>query len=75
MTKKTEDGGNISSKTALQHENDNLREYLDKVQDLYAWLNDIGATVTESEFLDIILASLPPSYEVVMFAWDFQDGS
>ena len=45
---------------------DDLREHLDKAQDLYARLNDIGATVTQTEFLDIILASLLPSYELVM---------
>ena len=45
-------------------EDDDLREYLDKAQDIYTKLNDMGATVTQAEFLDIILASLPPSYEL-----------
>ena len=45
-------------------EDDDLREYLDKAQDIYTRLNDMGATVTQAEFLDIILASLPPSYEL-----------
>ena len=33
-----------------------------------ARLNEMGATITEAEFIDIILASLPPSYEAVMNA-------
>src|SRR3979490_2782341 len=48
-------------------EDDDLREHLDKAQDLYARLNDMGAKISE-EFLDILLASLPPSYEAVMNA-------
>ena len=49
-------------------EEDDLRQYLDKAQDLFACLNDMGATITNSEFLDIILAALLPSYESVMNA-------
>jgi transposase InsO family protein len=49
-------------------EEDDLRQHLDKAQDLYARLNDMGATISEDEFIDIILASLPPSYESVMNA-------
>ena len=45
-----------------------LREYLDNAQDLYARLNDMGATVIQSEFFDIILTPLPPPYESVMSA-------
>ena len=47
-------------------EDDDHREHLDKAQDLYARLNDMGATVTQAEFLDIILTSIPPSYKLVM---------
>ena len=47
---------------------DDLRQYLDKAQDLFAHLNDMGAKMTDSEFLDIILGALPPSYESVMSA-------
>ena len=62
--------------TSLQHqlrnmkcsEEDDLREYLDKAQDLFARLNDIGAKMEKSEFLDIIWGALPPSYESVMNA-------
>ena len=39
---------------------------MDKAQDLFACLNDMGATVSDSEFLDIILAALPLFYESVM---------
>ena len=49
-------------------EEDDLREHLDKAQDLYARLNEMGAMISEEEFMDIILASLPPSYEAVMNA-------
>ena len=49
-------------------EEDDLRQYLDKPQDLFAHLNDMGAKMTDSEFLDIILGGLPPSYESVMNA-------
>ena len=60
--------------TPLQHqlrnlkcsEEDGLRQYFDKAQDLFACLNDMGATISDSEFLDIILAALPPSYESVV---------
>jgi gag-polypeptide of LTR copia-type len=45
-----------------------LREHLDKAQDLYSRLNDMGVKISESEFMDIILASLPPSYESLMNA-------
>ena len=62
--------------TSLQHqlrnmkcsEEDDLRQYLDKAQDLFAHLNDTGAKMENSEFLDIILGALPPSYESVMNA-------
>ena len=47
---------------------DDLRQHLDKAQNLFAQLNDIWATITDTEFLDIILASLPPSYEAMMNA-------
>ena len=49
-------------------EDDDLREHLDKAQDLFARLNEMGAAMTEAEFIDIILASLPPSHEAVMNA-------
>jgi len=49
-------------------EDDDLREHLDKAQDLYSRLNEMGAQISEGEFLDILLASLPPSYEAVMNA-------
>ena len=49
-------------------EEDDLRQYLDKAQDLFAHLNDMGAKMEDSEFLDIILGALPPSYESVMNA-------
>src|SRR3979490_1155053 len=49
-------------------EDDDLREHLDKAQDLYARLNDMGAQISEEKFPDILLASLPPSYEAVMNA-------
>ena len=62
--------------TSLQHqlrnvkcsEEDNLRQYLDNAQDLFACLNDMGAKMENFEFLDIILGALPPSYELVMNA-------
>ena len=47
-------------------EEDDLQEHLDKAQDLYARLNKLGAMISEEEFMDIILASLPPSYEAEM---------
>ena len=49
-------------------EEDDLRQYLDKAQDLFACLNDIGAKMENSEFLDIILGALLPSDESVMNA-------
>ena len=42
--------------------------HLDKAQDLFARLKEMGAKVSNEEFMDIILASLPPSYDVVMNA-------
>ena len=62
--------------TSLQHqlmnmkcsEEDDLRQYLDKAQDLFAHLNDMGAKMENSEFLGIILGALLPSYESVMNA-------
>ena len=47
-------------------EKDDLRQYLNKSQDLFAHLKVMGVTVSDSEFLDIILAALLPSYESVM---------
>ena len=47
-------------------DDDDLREHLGKAPDLYTRLNDMRATITQAEFLDIILASLPPSYKLVM---------
>ena len=49
-------------------EEDDLQEHLDKAQDLYSRLNEMGATISEEEYMDIILASLPPSYEAAMNA-------
>ena len=49
-------------------EEDDLREHLDKAQDLYSRLNEMGASISEEEFMDIILASLLPSYAAVMNA-------
>ena len=49
-------------------EEDYLRQYLDKAQDLFSRLNDMGAKVENSEFLDIILRALLLSYELVMNA-------
>ena len=49
-------------------EEDDLRQYLDKAQDLFACLNDMGAKMENSEFLGIISGALPPSYESVMSA-------
>ena len=37
-------------------EDDDLRQHLDKAQDLFAHLNDMGAKISDTEFLDIILA-------------------
>jgi hypothetical protein len=37
-------------------------------QDLYAHLKEMGAAMTEEEFMDIILSSLLPSYEAIMNA-------
>ena len=49
-------------------EEDDLREYLDKAQDFFACLNEMGAKMENQEFLAIILGALPPSYESVMNA-------
>ena len=49
-------------------EEDDLRQYLDKAQDLFVHLNDMGSKMENSEFLDIILGALPPSYVSVMNA-------
>ena len=62
--------------TSLQHqlrnmkcsEENDLRQYLDKAQDLFACLNDMGAKMENSEFLDIILGALLSSYESIMNA-------
>ena len=47
-------------------EENDLKQYLDKAQDLFVHLNDMGAKMENSEFLDIILGALLPSYESVM---------
>ena len=47
---------------------EDIREHLDKAQDLYSRLNEMGASISEEEFMDIILASLLPSYAAVMNA-------
>ena len=47
-------------------EEEDLRLHLDNAQDLFARLKEMGAKITNDEFMDIILASLPPSYEAVM---------
>jgi hypothetical protein len=49
-------------------ESDDLREHLDKSQDLFSRLLEMGARISDTEFMDIILASLPPSYENLMDA-------
>ena len=49
-------------------EEDDLRQYLDKAQDLFAHLNDMRAKMENSEFLDIILRALLPSYKSVINA-------
>ena len=49
-------------------EEDDLRLHLDRVQDLYARLSEMGALISSDEFMDITLSSLPPSYEAVMNA-------
>ena len=49
-------------------DDDDLREHLGKAPDLYTRLNDMRATITQAEFLDIILTSIPPSYKLVMNA-------
>ena len=46
-------------------EEEDLRLHLDNAQDLFARLKEMGAKITNDEFMDIILASLPPSYEAV----------
>ena len=42
--------------------------HLDREQDLYARLREMGASISSDEFMDIILSSLPPSYDAVMNA-------
>ena len=49
-------------------EEEDLRLYLDNAQDLFARLKEMGAKITNEEFMDIILASLPPSYKAVLNA-------
>ena len=49
-------------------EEENLRLHLDNAKDLFVRLKEMGAKITNDEFMDIILASLPPSYEAVMNA-------
>ena len=41
-------------------EEDDLRQYLDKAQDLFACLNEMGAKMENQEFLDIILGCHHP---------------
>ena len=48
-------------------EEDDLRLHLDRAQDLYARLREMGASISSDEFMDIILSSLPP-YDAVMNA-------
>ena len=47
---------------------EDLRLHLDNAQDLFARLKEMGAKITNEEFIDITLASLPLSYEAVMNA-------
>jgi hypothetical protein len=49
-------------------EDDDLRVHLDKALDLHARLNEMGAQISEVEFMHIVLASIPPSYESTMDA-------
>lgn len=49
-------------------EEDNIHEHLDKAQNLYACLREMGASISEEEFMDIILSSLPPSYKLIINA-------
>ena len=49
-------------------EEDNLRLHLDRAQDLFVRLKEMGAKISDDEFMDIILASLPPTYDAVMNA-------
>ena len=49
-------------------EEDDLRLHLDRAQDLYGRLREMGASISSDEFMDIILSSLPPSYDAVMNA-------
>ena len=41
-------------------EEDDLRLHLDRAQDLYARLREMGASISSDEFMYIILSSLPP---------------
>jgi hypothetical protein len=57
--------------TSLQHQLRNMKcseDHLDKSQDLYARVLEMGARISKMEFMDIILSSLPPSYETLMNA-------
>jgi hypothetical protein len=47
---------------------DDFCEHLDKAQDLHACHKEMGGAITEGEFMDIILFSLPTSYEAIMNA-------
>jgi hypothetical protein len=49
-------------------EDDDLCVHLDKALDLHACLNEMGAQISKVEFMHIILASIPPSYESTMDA-------
>ena len=51
----------------FRSEEDDLRLHLDRAQDLYARLREMGASISSDEFMDIILSSLPP-YDAVMNA-------
>jgi hypothetical protein len=44
----------------------NLYDHLDKAQDTYARLKEMGALMSKEEFMDIILSLLLPSYELMM---------
>jgi hypothetical protein len=50
------------------NEEDDLCNHLDKALDLYAHLNEMGALISKNEFMNIILASIPLSYESTMDA-------
>ena len=45
-----------------------LHSHLDKALDLHARLNEMGAGISDKEFMQIVLAWIPPSYESTMDA-------